>query len=215
MSFDRLARHYRWMETVLAGDLLQRARLEWLKAVPPPQRVLLVGEGPGRFLEAAARCWGDARFCVVDASAAMLNQAHRAWAAVGGDGNQVEWLHVSLPSAALPHGDYDLLVAHFFLDCFPTGVLRDVVRCLGRAAAAEASWLITDFRIAERGWRRGRSRLLLALMYAFFRRAVRLPARELVSPEPLLQAAGFQLRRRRTFSQGLVQADWWQRGGCR
>lgn len=211
MSFDRLAPHYRWMEAVLAGGLLQRARLQWIDAVPPPERVVLVGEGPGRFLEAALSRWGRARFWVVDASAPMLERARRAWVTAGGAEDRVTWLQVSLPSAALPVGDFDLLATHFFLDCFPTDLLCRVVSGLGRAATADASWLITDFRVAEVGWRRWRSHLLLALMYAFFRWTTRLPARRWVDPDPILRAAGFRLEGRRTFNQGFVHADWWRR----
>lgn len=211
MSFDRLAPHYRWLETMLAGGLLQRARVQWLAQVPPPRRVLLAGEGPGRFLEAAGRQWPEAHFRVIDSSAVMLDESRRAWLASGGDALRVEWLHLALPSAVVPCDNCDLLAAHFFLDCFSADPLGEVVRSLARAATPEASWLITDFRLAECGWRRWRSRSLLALMYGVFRYWVRLQASSLVCPEPVLKAAGFRLHRRRTFSQGFVQADWWRR----
>lgn len=37
MSFDRIAPHYRWLEAILAGNVLQRARTAWLAATPPPR----------------------------------------------------------------------------------------------------------------------------------------------------------------------------------
>lgn len=67
MSFDRLARHYRWMEAVLAGQTLQRARTAWLANVGTPRRALLAGEGNGRFLEAAVLALPTTRFLCVDA----------------------------------------------------------------------------------------------------------------------------------------------------
>ena len=32
MNFDCLAPHYDWMEAVMAGGLLQRARMNWLES---------------------------------------------------------------------------------------------------------------------------------------------------------------------------------------
>ena len=60
MSFDLLAPHYRWMEWVLAGEKLQRCRTAWLEVLPAPARVLILGEGNGRFLEALMRQIGRA-----------------------------------------------------------------------------------------------------------------------------------------------------------
>ena len=50
MSFDRLARPYRLLETLAFGNALQRARTFWIDKIPSPKRALIVGEGNGRFL---------------------------------------------------------------------------------------------------------------------------------------------------------------------
>ena len=75
MSFDHLAPFYRGMEFVLAGGKLQRCRLEWLEEVKDSRQVLIVGEGPGRFLMECAKTLPDAQILCVDASAAMLSRA--------------------------------------------------------------------------------------------------------------------------------------------
>src|SRR5436189_4439542 len=79
MSFDRFAPHYRWMEAVLAGGLLQRCRTRWLTEVRGARRALLVGEGNGRMLEACAAALPDCQFTVLDQSEGMLAQAQRRW----------------------------------------------------------------------------------------------------------------------------------------
>ena len=48
MNFDTLAPHYRWMEWILAGNKLQKARTRWLREIAGARRVLLVGEGSAR-----------------------------------------------------------------------------------------------------------------------------------------------------------------------
>ena len=52
MKFDRLAPHYDWMESWLAGERLQRARTSGLDALTGRRRILSVGEGHGRFAAA-------------------------------------------------------------------------------------------------------------------------------------------------------------------
>ena len=78
-------------------------------------------------------------------------------------------------------------------------------------AAPEARWIISDFTVPERGWRRLRARAIHALMYAFFRVTTRLPARHWTKPDPMLERAGFRLTGRRTTEWGLLQADLWRR----
>lgn len=212
MSFDRLAPHYRWMERVLAGEKLQRCRLAWLGDVRDCQNVLVVGEGPGRFLGEAARALPSARFCCVDASAAMLARARAVWAKAGGEVERAQFVQTNLPAWEPPAGTFDLVVTHFFLDCFPADLLAAVVTRLAAGAGVNARWLLADFCVPARGIARWRARLALGAAYTFFRVATRLPARRLAPPEACLAAEGFQLVRRRTSDWGLLHSDLWQRG---
>src|SRR5712671_6722984 len=55
VNFDVLARHYRWMELVLAGEKLQRCRTAFLGEIPAARNILLLGEGHGRCLVECCR----------------------------------------------------------------------------------------------------------------------------------------------------------------
>ena len=74
-GFDGLARWYRAMEFLLAGSLLQRARMQYLEGMPQPRKILLLGEGPGRLLEALLLRFPTAQCTVVDASQKMIQVA--------------------------------------------------------------------------------------------------------------------------------------------
>jgi hypothetical protein len=141
----------------------------------------------------------------------MLQQAQLPYAAKTPKEDRITWCLGSLPEWTPPVADCDLIVTHFFLDCFPPAMLDAVVERLASAASPTARWLLADFQEAPQGWRRGRSRLLLAAMYAAFRCATRLPARRLTPPDPALAARGFTLRARSSYSQGLIRSDWWER----
>ncbi|MFA6546754.1 MAG: class I SAM-dependent methyltransferase [Limisphaerales bacterium] len=211
MSFDWLAPHYRWLEFVLAGDKLHRCRRAWLNEVEECRTVLLVGEGPGRFLETCVHALPAANFVCVDTSSAMLARARAAWQKAGGAAERVKFVHDSVSEWKPTAGYFDLIVTHFFLDCFPEPGLSKVIATLAFAATPSARWLLADFQVPSRGFRRLRARIIIALAYAFFRIATRLPTDRLVSPDVMLELHGFRRQRRREFEWGLLHSDLWAR----
>lgn len=128
MSFDRLAPHYRWMEAILAGEKLQRCRVAWLDEVRDSRRVLIAGEGRGRFLSEALRIMRSATFVCVDASAAMHGYARGAVEGAG-ESARVQFIQASLTEWEPAEMGFDLIVTHFFLDCFQSGCSPPLSKC--------------------------------------------------------------------------------------
>ena len=205
MSFDRLAPHYRWLERVTAGGVLQRARIAHLASLDTAENILLVGEGPGRFLTALRARRPDVPITVLDASARMLDMACDT--AVG----PTTFQQLDLTEESLPPGSWDAVVSHCFLDCFASAKLERVSANLAQATTPKADWLITDFAMPAAGWQRARARFAHALMYRTFRIAANLEARRWTDPSYLLSAQGFELHRRTPFNHGLIRADHWRR----
>lgn len=214
MSFDALAPHYSWLEIALAGRRLRRARLTWLAELSGCERILIAGIGHGHFLRACARFLPDAEIVGVDASAAMLRHAQRRAERQAPASQRLKFVHASLPKWAPPPGTFDAIVTPFFLDCFAPTTLAEVIRVLANAARPQrAHWLVTDFMVPERGWRRHRARAIHALMYAFFRPITGIQAQRVTPPDDLLRAQGFVLANRRYYDAQLIHADHWIR--CR
>ena len=211
MSFDLLAPHYRWLEAVLAANKLQRCRTAFLDRVAVAKNVLIAGEGNGRFLTECRRALPAARITVVESSLGMLNAAARRLAVSGLSPDGIEFVHSDLLGwRPRPH-TFDLIVTHFFLDCFPAAQLKRAVHTLADAATDNSTWLLADFRIPARGLKRYRAEAIHQLMYTFFRAITRLPARVLTPPDLFLIAQGFCLRERRVCEWGLLQSDLWMR----
>ncbi len=210
MSFDPLARHYRWMEPLLAGNKLQRCRAAFLNHVGNAQNVLIAGEGNGRFLVECRRKLPSAQITLVDASARMLAEARARLERSGLDLRGVQFVHADALTWKPESASHDLVVTHFFLDCFPRLQLERVVTSLAGGAAPGAAWLLADFQVPVRGLRRYRALAIHAAMYAFFRVAARLPACRLVPPDDFLKAQNFVLREQRTSEWGLLRSDLWR-----
>ena len=211
MSFDRLARCYGVLEAITAGGKMQKCRVAFLDDIPVPRKVLLAGEGHGRFLWECVRRYPDSRIVVVDSSAGMLQVAKSKLTGLEAPHDRVEFVHADVLQWKSPVGEFDLIVTHFFLDCFPEKTLADVVARLGELATPHAHWLLADFQIASTRWARLRCRVIVGLLYGFFRVVCGLKANSLVSPDGDLKKAEFHRHRQTTSEWGLLKSDWWRR----
>ena len=208
MSFDTLAPHYRAMELVLAGNLLQRCRTAFLGEVVNCRNALLLGEGPGRFLAELLTVNPLVQATCVERSPRMIDAAKHTL----GEArlSRVRFVQADV-LAWQPNGNFDLVVTHFFLDCFRREEVEALVAKVASVSSQDARWLIADFREPERGWQRWRARMVLALMYGFFRVVAGLSASRLTAPDRFLEAAGFQLAGRRLANFELAHSDLWRR----
>ena len=194
MSFDRVAPHYRWLETIAFGTALQRARTSFLGEAATAERVLIVGEGNGRFLLELLRKCASARVDCVEASATMLDLARqRVERNLPEAVRRVHFIHSTIEDWLLPECRYDLIVTHFVLDCFPLRPLEDVIAKLAQAATPAATWLLADFDYPAARARRLRARLWIAAMYLFFRRFCRRGSPRSERSRSVLARTRFQL----------------------
>lgn len=128
--------------------------------------------------------------------------------------SRVTWRHENALGASLPASHYDTLVTLFFLDVFPERSLETLIPDLSRSLKPGGRWLVADFATPETlepGWLRLYSRVLLGLMYAFFRLQTALPARTLVPPQLFLRTCGLEPVATQPFRGGFVYAQTWRK----
>ena len=212
MSFDRIARSYRLLETIAFGQSLQRARVRWIEKIPRPRRVLILGEGNGRFLCELLRVHPKIDIDCVDASQRMLSLAGKRARRNHAESRPcVQFIHADILQWS-PLKSYDLIVTHFLLDCFPRDEVKAIVDKLAGAAAPGAVWLLADFTIPPAGiFSRMHAKLLLRMMYLFFRCAAGITANGLVDPTPYLKANNFVSMSRQSSRAAMVKSELWQR----
>ncbi|HST31737.1 MAG TPA: class I SAM-dependent methyltransferase [Chthoniobacterales bacterium] len=207
MSFDRVARAYCWLETIVFGSALQNARTYWINEIPPPKRVLIVGEGNGRFLCELLRLYPKVEIDCIDASGRMLELARARVRRLCPDSlASVRFFHLDVLRWS-PSNSYDLLVTHFVLDCFSAEQVEEIVVKLAQAARPAAVWLIADFTIPRRRFARMHAQFWLQIMYAFFRASAAIPAKKLVDPSPYLQNNGFVCWFRKLSRYGMLKSE--------
>lgn len=199
------------LETLSFGGALQRARTSHLDALGG-ERLLVLGEGDGRFLEALLTSTSWECIECVESSLSMVRRARaRLMAAHGRD--VADRVRFCIEDAR--HVDYgiscrDAVICCFFLDCFEE---RDLYRLVTRLVAAlrvGGRFLLVDF--APPGNRR--ARLALGFLYFCFGLLTDISARRLVDPRPQLEAAGLELVRCSEHARGLVYSALYVKRGA-
>jgi ubiquinone/menaquinone biosynthesis C-methylase UbiE len=206
VNCDPIARWYRWFEYAGFGRGLERRRFAFLPEVAQARRILLLGDGDGRFLARLVAINRDAAIDYVDSSHKMLKLARSRNSC-----DRVTFHHADALQIELPATTYDLIVAHFFLDCFNRHDAERLIERVAAAACPAARWLVSEFRQAPQGWRALWARLWLRVLYLFFRVATGLRTRQLIDHHPLLERHGFQLAHAESARFGLLVSELWSR----
>jgi cyclopropane fatty-acyl-phospholipid synthase-like methyltransferase len=207
VNTDALARWYRWVEYLAFGRTLERSRREYASRLANAAKVLVLGEGDGRALQAMLQAAPNCHFDVVEQSPRMVALARQR---IGANITRVRFLQTDARTAALT-GPYDAAVANYFFDCLEP---VDIARLLARVAAhmrPDALWLCAEFEIPPTGWRRLHAQLWVHTMYWFFRLTTGLRVRRLPHVQSLMRHAGWQCVASTTWRFGLIRASLWQR----
>lgn len=191
------------------GRALERRRFEFLPAMTDARRVLVLGEGDGRFLAALLGVNDRARIDVVDNSGKMLALAERRARA---DGNRVCFHRADARSWVPPvNAHYDLIVTHFFLDCFGDDDLGPMVRRFAEAASRTCRWVVSEFHQPEQGFPAWRARLWIGALYRLFGWATGLSMRRIPDYGRPLTENGFRRKKLIVRELGLLVSELWER----
>jgi ubiquinone/menaquinone biosynthesis C-methylase UbiE len=197
VNCDCIARCYRWLEYAGFGRALERRREAFLAEVTDARRVLVLGDGDGRALATLLTAAPHASIDYVDLSVRMLELARTR----AGD-LRVAYHRHDARTVPLPSAEYDLIVSHFFLDCFDAADQARLLAHIAPAAAPQARWLVSEFR---------RPGLFVRALYLFFRAATGLTTQHLVDHHPLFDRSGFRLVRSESAWRGLLASELWVR----
>jgi SAM-dependent methyltransferase len=203
-DFDRVARIYRWAEYLSLGRTLERAREFFLPRLSHCRSIVALGDGDGRFLARLLQQNPDAYAVAIDTSATMLTLLQQRC------GERVRTLH---DSALRVHTEptTDLVVTHFFLDCFTQPEVDALVHTLASQLRPGTLWVVSDFGLPAAQWLRPLAAAYVRLLYLAFRVLTGLRVTRLPNPQRALESAGFARLARREFLRGIIYTELWTR----
>jgi len=201
MNCDWIAPHYWWIEKLGMGRTLGRRRRWFLPSLKNSRRALVLGDGDGRFLRELLRQNPVVYAAYVDLSSRMLKLArHKAGV------DRVAYKRADARTLEFAPGEYDLIATHFFFDCFGQHELEALISRIAAAATPGARWVVSEFCTTSIP-----ARLLVRVLYLFFRITTGLKNQSLVDHRPILNAQGFRLIDASQSRGGLVVSELWER----
>lgn len=210
VSFDPIARVYRWLEYATFFNALERCRLAHLAAVSGARRVLVLGDGDGRFLARLLKVAPHLTADAVDSSHAMLHLAEKRVREVDPSAIARVRFHQGDALEYGPWDHYDLVITHFFLDCFSEPEIERLLLRIQPHLAPEARWLVSEFAIPKRQPTALFARLLIGALYRAFGILTGLRTRKLPDYGALLRRHGFVLLTAQEHLAGLLRSELWQ-----
>lgn len=209
MKAGRIARVYRWLEYAAFGSALERARFDFLPHASEARRVLILGEGDGRFLARLLDFNRHANVVVLEMSERMIDVARGRLPAA--ERSRVEFHPMDVAAQALPGGCFDLAVAHFFFDILSCANAEAVIFKVSERLAPGSAWLISEFQVPDSGIRRLHGRLWLRAMYIFFRLTTSLRVSDLPPYRKMLERRGLAEAGYRESRFGLIRSQLWRK----
>ncbi len=201
-TFDLVAGFYPLLEQIVFGSTLSRARRFFIPRVREGNKILLIGEGNGRFLFEMVKQTSSASVTVVDSSARMLASAARRIATIDCC-SRIELIQADILEWRASAAHYDRIVTHFFLDLFPPHRIRRIVEKISRLATEDTLWINVDFTSKNQ---RLRQKLLMWAQYRFFRISAGIEASRLFDPRPSIRQAGWEIWAKRLLDSGWISA---------
>jgi tRNA (cmo5U34)-methyltransferase len=205
-QFDLVARFYPALEQCVFGSRLTRARLAFFDAVVQRERVLLAGEGNGRFLTLLLARKNKGCIKVVEKSAVMICLAKARIRKVGKASCDLEFIESDVREYDAAN-KFDCVVTHFLLDAFNPPGQQSVIRKITELTTPSGTWINVDFLPA----RTLRGGILMWTQYAFFRLVSKLEASHCCDASAAAAAAGWTVVETISYLGGLVVATHWKK----
>jgi ubiquinone/menaquinone biosynthesis C-methylase UbiE len=205
MNCDPIARWYRYAEYLTLGKALEKRRREYLSRMATAKHALLLGDGDGRFTAEFASANRSAKIDSIDLSKNMLALAARRLEALPFPTPAVRLLRADALTVPL-EGPYDLIVTHFFLDCFSDSQIPELVERISSAATPDAQWIVSEFQTPNLA-----AGFIVKLLYLAFRLLTGSRVQRLPAYAKVLAAHGFQRFAGKTALGGLIISEFWQR----
>jgi SAM-dependent methyltransferase len=198
------------MEYLTFGPALHRRRGEFLNEIKRAQSVLILGDGDGRFTAEFLERNTVAAVDFVESSRAMAQLAAERIRHVAPD--QVSHVRFIVEDARTARfaGRYDLVVTHFFLDCFSTDDLTQLIAKITAHVHPGGRWVISDFHIPHSGSFRYLAKLIIQLLYFGFRILTGLRVKQLPDYRAVLEGNGYLRTATRFGLRGMLVSEIWQ-----
>ncbi|UII34244.1 class I SAM-dependent methyltransferase [Fulvivirga ulvae] len=205
-NFNSVAFVYDTLARVVFGKSIQKAQTSLLYSITKESKVLILGGGTGFILQELDKLRLSLKITYVEPSSAMMKRAKKKLPFRTIVVDFVQDTHEAVSN----DGDFDVVITNFFLDVFPADRLSEVVQEVSLLIGKNGVWLLTDFVRTDMWWQK----VLIKLMYLFFRVTAGLEGNQLLNFEDYLHEKGYKSVKHKYFYNGMIRSDIYKKPGC-
>jgi tRNA (cmo5U34)-methyltransferase len=198
-QFNSIARAYDALASVIFGQTLHTAQRVHLNKIPQLANVLILGGGSGAILLDLFRIQPTCRVFYVEASSVMIALARKRIECL--EDFSVNFIHGTendIPDKLL----CDVVVTGFFMDMFSAERSEEIIHHVKKNLVKGGIWISTDFTNTSHR----RHRMLLRLMYWFFRTVCKIEANKLPPWEEQLKKGIGKEELSESFLSGFIKS---------
>jgi tRNA (cmo5U34)-methyltransferase len=195
-GFNKIAFAYDAMARIFIGNSIREAQRFFLPEIRQAKHILVLGGGTGWILRDILRVNPKAAIVYVEASSAMIARSKEV-----SMNKQITFLHGTesdIPRDAC----FDIVISNFYFDLFTAGSLQAKASVIKSTLAAGAKWLASDFVDTRKIYHR----ILLWVMYRFFRSTTGIEAARLPEWEKTLLELGMEIKASEDFKNGFIRS---------
>ena len=202
-NFSWLAPFYDTLGAIAFNGNLHRSQAHLLAHYPPQlDRVLIIGGGTGKFLIELLKKVTVNKLIYLDVSPGMIRQAQKKVAKIFPQQTSIEFICGSLQD--IPELEYDLIITHYFLDCFPEKEFIETSQVLKGKLAIDGYWSMVDFCTTHSASRS--KKMVVKALYKFFQLTCRLNCQDLANFDPWFEQ-NLEVIEQQNFCRGLLKAS--------
>ena len=199
-DFDRIAFVYDRLARLMFGMSIINSQKFFLNRILEGSNILILGGGSGWILKELFGIRSDVKICYIEASAKMLAMAKEK----STPSQQVRFIHGTERDIPSDH-KFNYVITNFYLDLFTNESIQVALGKIKESLAPKAQWIATDF-VENQWWQK----LILKVMYFFFRLTCNIGSQKLPEWNKVLQAIGGKEIVFKKFYSGFIQTSVFQ-----
>lgn len=197
MQFDFVAPYYDFISKLVFGSVIEQTKTSLFSNITHGSKVLFIGGGSGYSLERLLISRKNLVIDFVDPSRKMILKAKNRVK----DSSEVNFHQIHIEEFS---GDaYDFVITEFFFDLFGQKRIIELVRIISSKINKKGNWIDTDFREPSYF----KNKIILKLMYQFFKITVNIASNKLVYTKPIFKNAGLKIIGEEKSSTGFISSQ--------
>ena len=181
VNFSKLAPIYDLLGSLAFVGRLHRSQTHLIPLYPKqPKNILIMGGGTGKFLIELLKAITFENITYIDLSPKMITLA-RNKVSVSYPESLSKMHFICGDETTIPKKSYDLIITHYFLDCFTETDFVKVAESLYDHLQATGTWSMVDFSNPQNNHIKGS---IIGFLYGFFRLTCQLNVKNIPDFDP-------------------------------